>query len=191
MQFNTDPRTGSRRHTNPSLESRQTHLISSQLLLPRLSTLHPFCYSNTFFHPFLHSLPWCLAQFHFPLICVLIHFPAAEFLSVSWAISTPTHCFSRLVHSSLPFFFPTLTAGASWSGHGETALVKLTHTSLPINICSQWGQKLFRIWAVLIHFSFLSPQAPVFDYQELWLSCMSENIHNGQMEVKSFDTTHL
>lgn len=63
---------------------RQTHLISSQL--SPLSLSRPASPIELLKHIFLslpQFLPSRLAQFHFPCVSVLIHFPAAAFLSVS------------------------------------------------------------------------------------------------------------
>lgn len=115
--------------------------------------------------------------------------------SVPWSISKPPpvlHASSEAL-SPASLLSPWVPPGLAT---GDGALVKLTHTSLPINICSQWGLKWLGTGAVLIRLPLLPPRAPAFDYKELLSSCtrMSENIfsiHNSHMEVESFDAAHL
>lgn len=150
----------------------QTHFLSSVSLSPFVS------------HTVSFSLYLCTHPF--PCRCISL-FPDPSLnpppvLHASAEALSPASLFS-------PWVPPGLATG-------DGALVKLTHTSLPINICSQWGLKWLGTGAVLIRLPLLPPRAPAFDYKELLSSCtrMSENIfsiHNSHMEVESFDAAHL
>lgn len=119
-------------------QPRQTHLISSQLSPPSPSL--PASPIQLLKHIFFSLLQFCysyLTQFHFPYIYILIHLPAAAFLSVSWSISKPRSHLPRLDQSSPPILL-TLTVGASRSDRGRRGAGQIdTHTSLHVNICSQ------------------------------------------------------